>query len=127
MEATLTAPMPSMPMTESPDFTLTLTDKAVEKVKAFAAANPAAEGKCLRVYIHGGGCSGFQYGFAFDDRRPTDTIVSQSGLDVLVDPQSTGYLGGATVDFVDDFRGSGFIVQNPNAKSTCGCGHSFQA
>ena len=106
---------------------LTMTDKAADKVRFYAGQMPEAEGKTLRVFIQGGGCSGFQYGFTFDDLQADDTVVESAGIKVLVDPMSAQYLSGATVDFVEDLRGSGFVVENPNAVSTCGCGHSFQA
>jgi iron-sulfur cluster insertion protein len=106
---------------------LTMTDKAADKVRFYAGQMPEAEGKTLRVFIQGGGCSGFQYGFTFDDVQADDTVVESAGIKVLVDPMSAQYLSGATVDFVEDLRGSGFVVENPNAVSTCGCGHSFQA
>jgi iron-sulfur cluster assembly accessory protein len=106
-------------------FALTLTDRAVEKVKDFAAKMPDAAGKALRVFIQGGGCSGFQYGFTFDDRRPTDHVVAVKEIEVVVDPASATKLHGATVDFVEDFRGAGFSVDNPNATHGCGCGKSF--
>lgn len=105
---------------------LTMTDKAVEKVRLYAGQMPEAEGKELRIFIQGGGCSGFQYGFTFDERQDGDTIVESGGVKVLVDPMSAPYLDGAKVDFVEDLRGSGFVVDNPNAVRTCGCGHSFQ-
>ena len=106
---------------------LTMTDKAVEKVRLYAGQMPEAQGKELRIFIQGGGCSGFQYGFTFDDQQDGDTIVESGGVKVLVDPMSAPYLHGAKVDFVEDLRGSGFVVDNPNAVSTCGCGHSFQS
>ena len=102
-----------------------LTEKAIQKVQAFATGNKEAEGKALRIYVQGGGCSGFQYGFTFDDKREDDTIVQTGPVEVFLDPISLPYLKGATVDFVEDFRGSGFVVQNPNASGSCGCGHSF--
>lgn len=105
---------------------LTMTDKAVEKVRLYAGQMPEAQGKELRIFIQGGGCSGFQYGFTFDDQQDGDTIVESGGVKVLVDAMSAPYLNGAKVDFVEDLRGSGFVVDNPNAVSTCGCGHSFQ-
>ena len=106
---------------------LTMTEKAVEKVRLYAGQMPEAQGKELRIFIQGGGCSGFQYGFTFDDQQDGDTIVESGGVKVLVDPMSAPYLNGAKVDFVEDLRGSGFVVDNPNAVSTCGCGHSFQS
>jgi len=123
MSSTLTenssAPAPSG------DFVLALTDRAVDKVKDFAAKMPEAAGKALRVFIQGGGCSGFQYGFTFDDKRPTDHVVKARDIEVIVDPASAAKLQGATVDFVEDFRGAGFSVDNPNATGGCGCGKSF--
>ncbi len=107
------------------EFALKLTDRAVDKVKDFASKMPDAAGKSLRVFIQGGGCSGFQYGFTFDDRRPTDHVVKARDIEVVVDPASATKLQGATVDFVEDFRGSGFSVENPNATHGCGCGKSF--
>jgi len=106
---------------------LTLTEKAVEKVLYYAGEMPEAEGKALRIYVEGGGCSGFQYGFTFDDLHDDDSVVeAAAGVKVLVDPMSAQYLSGATVDFVEDLRGAGFVVENPNAVRTCGCGHSFE-
>ena len=118
----------SLPTAETPEtasFTLSLTGRAVEKVKDFAARMPEAEGKSLRVFIQGGGCSGFQYGFTFDDRKPTDSVVAAGDITVLVDPASAPKLQGATVDWVEDMRGAGFSVDNPGATSSCGCGKSF--
>jgi iron-sulfur cluster insertion protein len=106
---------------------LTMTDKAAEKVRMYAVQMPEAEGKELRIFIQGGGCSGFQYGFTFDDRQDGDTVIESGGVKVLVDPMSAPYLAGAKVDFVEDLRGSGFVVDNPNAVRTCGCGHSFES
>jgi iron-sulfur cluster insertion protein len=80
----------------------------------------------LRVYIQGGGCSGFQYGFQFDENQQDDDIfVEQDGIKVLVDMLSLQYLGGAEIDYKDDILGSRFLVNNPNASATCGCGSSF--
>jgi iron-sulfur cluster insertion protein len=80
----------------------------------------------LRVYVSGGGCSGFQYGFAFEESTGADDlIVEKAGVRVLIDPVSLQYLSGAEVDFQDGLDGSKFIIKNPNAKSTCGCGSSF--
>ncbi len=104
---------------------LTMTERAAEKVRSFAGEMPEAKGKELRIFIQGGGCSGFQYGFTFDDQQDGDTVVESAGVKILVDPMSAPYLSGAKVDFVEDLRGSGFVVDNPNAVSTCGCGHSF--
>lgn len=105
--------------------TVQLTEKAAEKVRAFASGSQEATGKFFRVYVQGGGCSGFQYGFTFDEKREDDSVIPAGELTVLIDPMSLPYLNGSTVDFVEDFRGSGFVVQNPNASGSCGCGHSF--
>ena len=94
---------------------ISLSEKAVEKVNEFAAQMPEAEGKDLRIFIQGVGCSGFSYGFTFDEKRDGDTIVDNGDLKILVDEQSAPHLTGSTVDFIDDDRGSGFTVQNPNA------------
>ncbi len=105
---------------------LTLTEKAVDKVKDYATTNDKYKGKSLRIFVQGGGCSGYQYGFAFDDQKDGDEIISGSDdVQVLVDPQSAQFLKGAVVDFIEDLRGSGFTVQNPNASGGCGCGSSF--
>lgn len=106
---------------------LSLTDKAIAKVKYFAESMPDSEGKPLRVFVQGGGCSGFQYGFTFDAKNENDNVMEQSGITVVVDPQSATYLKDATLDYVEDFRGAGFSVQNPNATGGCGCGKSFNA
>lgn len=80
----------------------------------------------LRVYITGGGCSGFSYGFTFDESyKEGDSSVENSGVQLVVDPMSYQYLIGATVDYLEDLQGARFIIHNPNAKTTCGCGSSF--
>ena len=85
--------------------------------------NPALR---LRVYITGGGCSGFSYGFSFDENlKEGDSGVNKQGVELVIDPMSYQYLMGSTVDYLEDLQGSRFIVSNPNAKTTCGCGSSF--
>ncbi len=82
----------------------------------------------LRVYVQGGGCSGFQYGFTFDEeQQEDDTAVDKDGVRLLVDPMSFQYLIGAKIDYKDDMEGARFIINNPNASTTCGCGSSFSA
>lgn len=82
----------------------------------------------LRVYVQGGGCSGFQYGFTFDEEQQSDdTAVERDGVRLLVDPMSFQYLIGAKIDYKDDIDGARFIINNPNAATTCGCGSSFSA
>ncbi len=85
------------------------------------------EGHALRVYVSGGGCSGLQYGMAFDpEPRSDDLTFSHDSIEVVIDPVSYGYLAGSTIDYVDDLMGGGFNIQNPNAVSSCGCGQSFR-
>ena len=81
----------------------------------------------LRVFVTGGGCSGMQYGMAFQEEAEAgDTVVSADGIRLLIDPTSMMYLGGVTIDYVDSLIGGGFRIENPNAVSSCGCGHSFK-
>ena len=104
---------------------LILTDKAIAKVKALVEEEANDELK-LRVFVTGGGCSGFSYGFTFDEIvADDDTSVEVEGVTALVDPMSYQYLMGSTVDYLEDLQGARFVVKNPNAKTTCGCGSSF--
>ena len=106
---------------------VTLTDRAVAKVREVMEGQ-GQHGAGLRLYVAGGGCSGFKYGMALDAPNPDDEVVEQDGLKVLLDPMAMPYLQGATVDYVDDeILGQGFKIENPNAVSTCGCGQSFKA
>jgi len=125
MSSTLETSTPT-PITEATPL-LTLTESAIEKVKYFAKTMPDSEGKPLRVFIQGGGCSGFQYGFTFDEKKADDLVLEQDGVTVVVDPQSVQYLRGSKVNYVEDFRGAGFSVENPNSTGGCGCGKSFSA
>ena len=87
----------------------------------------ALSGHALRVFVSGGGCSGYQYGMAFEpEPRENDMRFSQGNVDVVIDPVSYGYMAGATIDFIDDLMGGGFSIQNPNAVASYGCGHSFR-
>jgi iron-sulfur cluster assembly protein len=106
---------------------LTLTATAASKVKELMAQEPEGEAAVLRVAIQGGGCSGFEYGLGFD-RGPLDGDheLTVHGVAVVVDPFSAPYLRGATIDFLNGLQESGFKIDNPNAVSSCGCGHSFQ-
>jgi iron-sulfur cluster assembly protein len=104
-----------------------LTDIAVEKVRDFMGTQGASgEGVGLRVGVRGGGCSGFQYALALDEKRDDDHIFDCEGISVLVDPASLQYVDGSTVDFTESFQGSGFDVSNPNVVASCGCGSSFR-
>ena len=104
---------------------VTLTERAARRI-AELVAEPEHRGMILRLAVSGGGCSGFSYGFSFDDeQRADDHAFSRDGVTLLVDDVSLGLLGGAEVDFVEEMVGSSFVVQNPNAKASCGCGNSF--
>lgn len=105
------------------DFTVEAASKVSELIQE--ENNDALK---LRVYVQGGGCSGFQYGFTFDeDQQEDDTAVDNGGVRLLVDPMSFQYLIGAKIDYKDDIDGARFIINNPNATTTCGCGSSFSA
>lgn len=113
-------------MLHSPDtFKLSITEKAAEKVKA-AIEKQGKTDAALRVYVAGGGCSGFQYGLAFDKQSGDDHVIEAHGVKVLVDDKSAQYVDGSEIDYVESVMGEGFMVNNPNATETCGCGHSFK-
>ena len=104
---------------------LEFTEAAAKKVKTLIADEDNPDLK-LRVYITGGGCSGFQYGFTFDDQvNDGDMTIEKQGVALVVDPMSLQYLVGGSVDYTEGLEGSRFVVTNPNATSTCGCGSSF--
>ena len=106
---------------------INVTASAASKIsELLAEENKTNAG--LRVFVQGGGCSGFQYGLMIDEGEgdaTTDAVIESNGVKLLIDPISIRYLGGAEVDFVDTVTGGGFTIKNPNAKSTCGCGQSF--
>ena len=111
-------------ITESP---LIFTSPAAAKVRELIndEGNPAL---MLRVFITGGGCSGFQYGFTFDETiTDGDTVVENDGVKLLIDPMSFQYLAGAEIDYTEGLEGAQFVIRNPNATTTCGCGSSFSA
>ena len=106
---------------------LVFTDSAAGKVKQLIdeEGNPGLK---LRVFVQGGGCSGFQYGFTFDEEiNEDDTVMTKEGVQLLIDAMSYQYLVGAEIDYKDDLEGAQFVIKNPNATSTCGCGSSFSA
>jgi iron-sulfur cluster insertion protein len=104
---------------------IVFTDAAAEKVKQLIEEERNARLK-LRVFISGGGCSGFQYGFTFDeDVQEGDTEIQKAGVTLLVDPMSSQYLMGAEIDYTEGLSGAQFVIRNPNATTTCGCGSSF--
>ena len=115
----------STPSYQQLDAPLEFTPAAAAKVAELIAEEGNADLK-LRVYIQGGGCSGFQYGFEFDESQAEDDLaVVTDGVTLLVDPLSLQYLMNATVDYVESLTGAQFTIRNPNAKTTCGCGSSF--
>lgn len=104
---------------------LLFTESAAAKVKQLIdeEGNPALK---LRVFVQGGGCSGFQYGFTFDEiQNEDDTVMQKNGVTLLIDPMSYQYLVGAEIDYTEGLEGAQFVIKNPNATSTCGCGSSF--
>ncbi|MFN8175576.1 MAG: iron-sulfur cluster assembly accessory protein [Solirubrobacteraceae bacterium] len=107
--------------------TITLTDTGAEKVREFLAAQgETAVAAGLRVGVRGGGCSGFQYVLAFDERHEGDVAIEDKGITLLVDSESLPYVQGSIIDFVDGLQGAGFKVENPNVIAACGCGSSFR-
>ena len=104
---------------------LNFTDNAANKVRELIQEQGNAELK-LRVFVTGGGCSGFQYGFTFDEiQHEDDTLMQKNGVTLLIDPMSYQYLVGAEIDYTEGLEGAQFVIKNPNATSTCGCGSSF--
>ena len=109
----------------SAEHPLDFTAAAAQKVRELITeeGNPALK---LRVYISGGGCSGFQYGFSFDEQQSADDyVLERDGVALLVDPLSLQYLAGAEIDYRENLNGAQFVIRNPNARTTCGCGSSF--
>lgn len=111
-------------VTEMPS-PLVFTDNAASKVKELIEEEGSPDLK-LRVFVSGGGCSGFQYGFTFDEEvNEDDTLVERGGVTLLIDSMSLQYLVGAEIDYTEGLQGSQFVIRNPNATTTCGCGSSF--
>ena len=112
-------------MSEIEERSIVVTENAARRI-AVLKTEEQAENAFLRIAVSGGGCSGFQYGFTFDDQRNEDDFVfERDGITVVVDDVSLGLLNGAELDFVEDLMGASFQVRNPNAASSCGCGNSF--
>ena len=106
---------------------VTLTPFATEKLGVVLDQKGLRETHALRVFVKGGGCGGMQYGMTFDDDiQESDQVFEQHGLRVIVDPTSFLYVGGSSIDYVDNLMGGGFHIDNPNAATTCGCGSSFR-
>lgn len=111
--------------TETQTATVSLTPAAADKVRELLEAEGSTE-LGLRIFVAGGGCSGLQYGMTLDETQDGDTVFETNGVRVLIDEMSAEYIAGSEVDYVDSLMGAGFAVNNPNAVSTCGCGHSFK-
>ncbi len=112
-------------MTDMSNSPLVFTDNAANKVRKLIDEEGNTKLK-LRVFITGGGCSGFQYGFTFDENtQDGDTLIENAGVTLVVDPMSFQYLAGAEIDYKEDLSGAQFVIRNPNASTTCGCGSSF--
>lgn len=121
---------PAAPEAATPDFLIKLTDKAVEMVKeAIKSETGLKATAALRVYVEGGGCSGYKYGLDFDENEAgdDDLIFAQDGVNIFIDQYSGAYLRGTVIDYVSGLNGAGFKFLNPNAQRTCGCGSSFSA
>lgn len=105
---------------------LTITESAAIKIAQILLEEKQSDNTKVRVFVQGGGCSGMEYGFTFDDAQGEDDFIIQAGdSSVLVDSMSAQYLMGAEIDYIDDLSGSQFKIKNPNAQTTCGCGSSF--
>jgi iron-sulfur cluster assembly protein len=107
------------------DSLVTITDRAQQEIRAIFEREHQQDDLGLRLGVIGGGCSGLSYEMEFSDRRDDDTVITYHGFEVLLDPKSTIYLKGITLDFQDGLQGRGFVFANPNATNTCGCGESF--
>lgn len=103
---------------------ITLTENAAKQISVLQREQKA-DGKPLRVSVEAGGCSGMEYGMAFDEKKTDDAVVAQDGVEVVIDPMSADFLKNSVIDYVDSLQGSGFKINNPNVHSSCGCGKSF--
>lgn len=112
-------------MTTVADRLIDVTDKAQREIRAIFEREHPGAGSALRLGVIGGGCSGLSYEMRFDQARATDRVLDFDGFAVVLDPKSSIYLKGITLDFQDGLQGKGFIFSNPNATNTCGCGESF--
>lgn len=107
----------------APTTLITVTEQAAEEVKKLLVNEPGTSG--LRLEIRGGGCSGMSYGLSFDNEQEKDHVIESHGIKVFVDPKSAIYLKGTLLDFQGGLEGRGFVIKNPQAKGSCGCGQSF--
>jgi iron-sulfur cluster assembly protein len=115
-----------MSQAETPEAAIKLTEKAAEKVGELLGGVEDSEQQALRVAVRGGGCSGFQYALAFDNRKDDDHVFEDRGVAVVVDKVSMQFVFGSEVDYVESLQGAGFKVENPNVIAACGCGSSFR-
>jgi len=113
-------------MSGAPEAAINLTEIAAEKIAELIGDSPEGEERALRVAVRGGGCSGFQYALAFDNKTEEDHVFEQRGVSVIVDKTSMQLVFGSEVDYVEGLTGAGFQVNNPNVVAACGCGSSFQ-
>jgi iron-sulfur cluster assembly protein len=111
---------------ETPESAVTLTDKAAGKINELISSGETGENQALRIAVRGGGCSGFQYALALDQKKADDHVFEHAGVSVVVDKVSMQFVFGSEVDYVDGLQGAGFTVNNPNVVAACGCGSSFQ-
>ena len=112
--------------TQTSPSVVSLTPNAITKIKSLTTNDPQAQGKSLRVYLEAGGCSGYQYGFTYDEKKEGDEVISNEGISVIIDAKSAELLKGSVIDYKEDFGGAGFAIQNPNVKKSCGCGNSVE-
>ena len=105
---------------------ITVTDSAVKHLRTLLAERAEDAGSGLRIFVENGGCSGMQYGMSVDQPKADDEVTERDGVRVLIDPSSAGFLSGSVVDYEDSLTGTGFRIQNPRARRTCGCGTSFE-
>ncbi|MCY4008369.1 MAG: iron-sulfur cluster assembly accessory protein [Anaerolineaceae bacterium] len=116
----------TLEMTPTQDALIHITPSAIETIRNLRQQRDVPD-HALRVFVSGGGCSGLQYGMAFEETaHPADAILDFEEVRIVIDPTSLPYLAGATIDFVDSLMGGGFRIENPNAVASCGCGHSFR-
>ena len=105
---------------------VSLTENAIKKIKELSTQDAQAKGKTLRICLEAGGCSGYQYGFKYDDKKEGDHVVTCGDVEVVIDQQSGQMMQGSVIDYKEDFSGEGFSIQNPNVKKSCGCGNSVE-
>ncbi len=118
--------MTSQDTTQHTEPAFTVTDDALDHLRALIAEYPEEKVDGLRIFIQKGGCAGLQYGMKLDNRQPGDSVVERAGIAVMVDPESLSSVKGCQIDYVDNLNDAGFKITNPNATRSCGCGTSFE-